>query len=285
MSTSPLIDAQTLARRLGDPQWVVVDCRFNLLDARAGRAAYERSHLPGARYADLDRDLARSPSPVEGRHPLPEPHVLAERLGEWGIGNDSTVVAYDEGSGAIAARLWWLLRWLRHERSLVLDGGFAAWTAAGLPVESGEPRAPQRARYTPQAVDTTAVVTTAAIPDLQRAGSLVVDARAAPRYRGEQEPIDPVAGHVPGAINRPFSSNVDGAGGFRPAAELRAELEGLLGGRRPDQLVAMCGSGVTACHLLLAMAVAGLDGGKLYAGSWSEWIRDPKRPIRTGESP
>jgi thiosulfate/3-mercaptopyruvate sulfurtransferase len=283
MRHEPLIAAAALARRLGDPQWVVVDCRFNLLEPSAGRKAYDRGHVPGARYADLDRDLAAAPTPAQGRHPLPAPEILAQRLGEWGIGNDSTVVAYDEGSGAIAARLWWLLRWLGHGSALVLDGGFAAWTAAQLPVETQNPRWTAKA-FVPHA-DPAAVVSTAELPGLLGAGRLVVDARAAPRYRGEQEPIDPVAGHVPGAVNRPFSANVTADGRFRPAAELRRELLELLDGRKPEQLVAMCGSGVTACHLLLALAAAGLDGGKLYAGSWSEWIRDPRRPIGTGPDP
>jgi thiosulfate/3-mercaptopyruvate sulfurtransferase len=284
MPTSPLIDAPTLAARLGDPDWVIVDCRFNLLDPQAGRAAYLRGHIPGARYADLDRDLARPPGPADGRHPLPHRRELAARLGAWGIANSSTVVAYDDGSGAIAARLWWLLHWLGHRASLVLDGGFAAWTAAGLPVESEAPSW-QPARFTPGAGAGADVVTGAELPGLQRAGALLVDARAAPRYRGEQEPIDPVAGHVPGAVNRPFSANVTADGRFRPPAELKRELETLLAGRPPEQLIAMCGSGVTACHLLLALATAGLPGGKLYAGSWSEWIRDPERPIRTGPAP
>jgi thiosulfate/3-mercaptopyruvate sulfurtransferase len=285
MSISPLIDARSLAARLDDPTWVVVDCRFNLLDPPAGRAAYLRSHIPGARYADLDRDLARPPGPADGRHPLPDRAELAARLGAWGITNSTTVVAYDEGSGAIAARLWWLLHWLGHGAAAVLDGGFAAWTAAGLPTETDVP-APAPARFVPGAADALAgVVTSAEIPSLQRAGAIVVDARAAPRYRGEQEPIDPVPGHVPGALNRPFSANVGADGRFRPPDELARELEQLLGGRKPEQLVAMCGSGVTACHLLLALAAAGLDGAKLYAGSWSEWIRDPARPIRTGAEP
>jgi thiosulfate/3-mercaptopyruvate sulfurtransferase len=284
MVHGPLIDAATLAQHLNDPHWVAVDCRFDLLEPNAGRDAYQRAHIPGARYADLDRDLARAPATGEGRHPLPEPALFATRLGEWGIGDESVVVAYDEGSGAIAARLWWMLRWLGHEASLVLNGGFAAWTEAQLPVERDAP-VWRPAVYTLRQVDPAAVVTTAELPQLQRAGRLVVDARAAPRYRGEQEPIDPVAGHVPGAVNRPFSSNLTPTGQFRPPAELRRELDGLLGGRPSDEVVAMCGSGVTACHLLLALAVAGLDGGKLYAGSWSEWIRDPARPVGTGPEP
>lgn len=285
MSTSHLVDVATLARELGRADWVVVDCRFTLTDAAAGKAAYERSHIPGARYAHLDDDLARQPAVHEGRHPLPDPERFAATLGAWGVTADDTVVAYDEGSGAIAARLWWLLGWIGHERRAVLDGGFAAWQEAGLPVEQAAPAFAAR-RYEPRrAPQWDAVVPTDEIERIVAAGDLLVDARAAPRYRGEQEPIDPKAGHVPGARNRPFSANVTASGRFRSAAELRAELGEMLGGRRPEQLVAMCGSGVTACHLLLAMEVAGLPGGRLYAGSWSEWIRDPVRPIGTGPEP
>jgi thiosulfate/3-mercaptopyruvate sulfurtransferase len=194
------------------------------------------------------------------------------------------VVAYDEGSGAVAARLWWLLGWLGHERRAVLDGGFAAWQEAGLPVERTQPTVVAR-RYEPRNARSDGVVATDELAQRQVAGDLLVDARAAPRYRGEQEPIDVKAGHVPGARNRPFSANVTPAGRFRPRCELRAELTELLGGRSPDRLIAMCGSGVTACHLLLAMEAAGLPGGRLYAGSWSEWIRDPRRPIATGAEP
>jgi thiosulfate/3-mercaptopyruvate sulfurtransferase len=284
MSAGPLVDASVLHRHLGDPSWVVVDCRFTLADPSAGRAAYERSHIPGARYADLDRDLSRRPLPSEGRHPLPSQSELAERLGSWGVDNDTTVVAYDEGAGSIAARLWWLLGWLGHERRLVLDGGLAAWQAAGLPVEGAVPRW-KPATFVPRRVAAESVVATEAIAAFQEGGGLLVDARGATRYRGEQEPIDPVAGHVPGAVNRPFAANVTAAGRFRPPAELARELAELLDGRSPSQVAAMCGSGVTACHLLLAMAVAGLPSGKLYAGSWSEWIRDPSRPVHTGAAP
>ncbi len=284
MTTHPLIDAAALRARLGQPGWVVVDCRFNLQEPAAGRAAYGRGHIPGARYADLDRDLARPPAPSEGRHPLPDPAAFAAKLGKWGIGPDDTVVAYDEASGAIAARLWWLARWIGHRGQMrVLDGGFAAWQAAQLPVETALP-AWQPKLYPSPGTTGAAVVDTDEIPARQQSGDLVVDARGAARYRGEQEPIDPVAGHIPGARNWPFSNN-SAAGVFRPAAELHRELLDVLGGREPQQLIAMCGSGVTACQLLLAMAVAGLEGGKLYAGSWSEWIRDPKRPIATGADP
>jgi thiosulfate/3-mercaptopyruvate sulfurtransferase len=284
MPFGPLVDVDTLARNLSRADWVVVDCRFALTDASAGRAAYDRGHVPGARYAHLDDDLARRPGEGEGRHPLPDAEHFAATLGAWGIDRESTVVAYDDASGAIAARLWWLLRWLGHERCAVLDGGFAAWADAGRPVEQARPSiAPRLYAFRGAAVD--AVVATEDVAALQADGGLLVDARAAPRYRGEQEPIDLKAGHVPGAHNRPFSANVTSGGKFRPSGELFAELNDLLAGRSPSSLIAMCGSGVTACHLLLAMEVAGLPGGRLYAGSWSEWIRDPAHAIEIGPAP
>ena len=284
MTLGPLVDVATLARHLGRADWIVVDCRFTLSDPSAGWAAYGLGHVPGARYAHLDDDLSRRPNAIEGRHPLPERDRFAAALGCWGISVDDAVVAYDEGSGAVAARLWWLLRWLGHERCAVLDGGFAAWVGAGLDVERGTAAVTAR-RYAPRGAARVAVVATGELAARQAAGALLVDARAAPRYRGEQEPIDPKAGHVPGARNRPFSANVTADGRFRAPADLRAELLELLGGRDPGRLIAMCGSGVTACHLLLAMEAAGLPGGQLYAGSWSEWIRDPGRPVRTGPEP
>jgi thiosulfate/3-mercaptopyruvate sulfurtransferase len=273
-----------LARTLARSDWIVVDCRFTLTDPAAGRAAYERGHIPGARYAHLDDDLSRPPNRDEGRHPLPEPDRFAATLGRFGIGPGDTVVAYDDASGAIAARLWWLLGWVGHERRAVLDGGFAAWRDAGLPVEQTLPTFAPR-RYDARAPADSAAVATSDVMAALRSGALLVDARAGPRYRGEQEPIDAKAGHVPGARNRPFSANLTPEGRFRPAVELRAELTELLAGRRADELIAMCGSGVTACHLLLALDVAGIAGGRLYAGSWSEWIRDPARPIKTGAEP
>lgn len=284
MTFGPLVDVMDLAREIGRSDYIVVDCRFTLTNPSAGRAAYDRGHIPGARYAHLDDDLARPPRAGEGRHPLPEPERFVATLGGWGIGRDDAVVVYDDGSGAIAARLWWLLGWVGHSRRAVLDGGFAAWQEAALPIEQNGPVIRAR-RYDAGPVQRTRTVATAEVAAAQASGDLLVDARAAPRYRGEQEPIDPKAGHIPGARNRPFSANVTQEGRFRRPAELRAELTELLAGRTPERLVAMCGSGVTACHLLLAMEVAGLPGGRLYAGSWSEWIRDPSRPIRTGADP
>jgi thiosulfate/3-mercaptopyruvate sulfurtransferase len=285
MVTTPLIDVDSLAEGLKRPDWIVVDCRFTLTDPPAGRAVYERGHIPGARYAHLDDDLARPPSAAEGRHPLPDPRSLAATLGAWGATRDTMVVAYDEGSGAIAARLWWLLGWLGHEQRAVLDGGFAAWQQAGQEIEVQAPAIKARHYELRRPPRVESVVATADLAARQAAGDLLVDARAAPRYRGEQEPIDPKAGHVPGARNRPFSANVATGGKFRPAPELRAELLELLDGRSPERLIAMCGSGVTACHLLLALEHAGLPGAALYAGSWSEWIRDPERPIKVGADP
>jgi thiosulfate/3-mercaptopyruvate sulfurtransferase len=284
MTTGPLIDVGTLARQNGRAGLVVVDCRFNLTDPAAGRAAYDRGHVPGARYAHLEDDLSRQPSAAEGRHPLPDMACFAATLGGWGITAEDTVVCYDEGSGAIAARLWWLLRHVGHRDCAVLDGGFAAWQEAGLAEEQEAPSWTARC-YEPRSTDARRVVATPDLAARLAAGDLLVDARGAPRYRGEQEPIDPVAGHVPGARNRPFASNVTASGRFRPAAELRTELLELLGDREPSALIAMCGSGVTACHLLLALEVAGFEGGALYAGSWSEWIRDASRPIKTGPDP
>jgi thiosulfate/3-mercaptopyruvate sulfurtransferase len=210
--------------------------------------------------------------------------VFAARLERWGIGNDSTVVAYDESSGAIAARLWWMLRWLGHSSALVLDGGFSAWQARGLSTESDAPNW-QPARFVPRRIATEAWVETDSILELQEHGNILVDVRAASRFRGEQEPIDPVAGHVPGARNWPFSNNLVPDGQFRDPSDLRRDLCAFLGARPAREVIAMCGSGVTACHLLLAMAVAGLEPGRLYPGSWSEWIRDPARPVRTGAEP
>jgi thiosulfate/3-mercaptopyruvate sulfurtransferase len=285
MKQSPLIAADALAERLGRDDWIVVDCRFTLTDPPSGRKAYERGHIPGARYAHLDDDLARAPGPADGRHPLPEPTVFAATLGRWGVTSAATVVAYDDASGAIAARLWWLLGWIGHERRAVLDGGFAAWQQAGLPIETQTPAVAPRHYELVRLPSSASVVTANDLPARQAAGGLLVDARGAPRYRGEQEPIDTVAGHVPGALNRPFSTNVTAGGRFRPAHELHDELTNLLAGRDPKQLIAMCGSGVTACHLLLALEHGGLGSATLYAGSWSEWIRDPRRPIKTGEEP
>ena len=280
-----LIEVDSLQELLGQPRLAVIDCRFDLMNPEAGRQAYLRAHIPGARYADLNRDLSAPVGPHTGRHPLPLPELFAGRLGAMGIGNDTQVVAYDEANGSIAARLWWMLRWLGHDAAAVLDGGFKAWTARGGALQSGEadPAAEAVARQFTPRIDADSVVSTAEVErGLQDFKAVLVDARAQERYAGTVEPIDPVAGHIPGAVNHPFTANLGADGRFLPAAELKRRWQERLAGGDLENLVAMCGSGVTACHNLLSLEVAGLTGGKLYAGSWSEWIRDPRRPVARG---
>jgi thiosulfate/3-mercaptopyruvate sulfurtransferase len=281
LSLHPLVDTKTLAERLAEPDWIIVDCRFRLTQPDAGYSAYQRGHIPGARYAHLDDDLAADPGPGDGRHPLPDPERFAMTLGAWGISNSSLVVVYDDASGAIAARLWWLLRWLGHERVAVLDGGLDAWQADGLPVETTTPTW-HAAHYLPATVHDDWVVTSDDLPSLLESGALVLDARSAERFRGIEEPIDPVAGHVPGATNLPYTATLTPSGTLLEPERLRDDLASLLAGRDIADVVAMCGSGVTACHILLALSAAGLGDGRLYAGSWSEWIRSGYRPIATG---
>lgn len=279
MAFRTLIGADDLQGLLGRPEVAVIDCRFDLLHPEAGRQAYLQGHIPGARHADLNRDLSAPVGPATGRHPLPDPQTFAARLGELGIGNQSQVVAYDEANSSFAARLWWMLRWLGHEAVAVLDGGLKAWTARGGELQTGEaPPAPAR-RFIPR-IDPDASLSTAQVQSaLREGGILLVDARAAERFAGRVEPIDAVAGHVPGAVSHPFSLNLDADGRFLPAAELERRWQQRLAGRSPESLVAMCGSGVTACHHLLSLEAAGLPGGRLYGGSFSEWIRDPSRPV------
>ena len=280
MNYDTLIDVAAVHAHLDDPRWVVMDCRFNLMDTEAGRRAYRERHLPGARYAHLDEDLSSPITPTTGRHPLPDPAQLARTLGDWGIGPETQVVAYDDMGGMLAAaRLWWLLLWLGHKMVAVLDGGFPAWQRAGLPL-TAELSTVQPTLFNGHP-DDRLWLTTAQVLALP-AEHVLLDARTAARFRGEMEPIDPVAGHMPGALNLPTEGNLTVDGHFLPRAELRARFAARLGDRPPTTVVHSCGSGVTACHNLLAMEAAGLPGARLYAGSWSEWIRDPSRPIATG---
>ena len=276
--TSPLIDAKTLSGRLEDPNWVVVDCRFRLTQPDAGFDMYKQAHIPGARYAHLDHDLAASPRPEEGRHPLPSPEAFKKTIQQLGISNSSNVVVYDDASGAIAARFWWMLRWVGHEAVFVLDRGIQGWEEAELALESTEPSW-KSTQFSLGQIREDWVVKTADIPEELAQGATLVDARSPARYAGQKEPIDPIAGHIPGAINYPFSSALDSLGAMREPRELRRELEPFI--RGPRDLIATCGSGVTACHLLLAVKYAGLGDGRAYIGSWSEWIRDPNREIET----
>ncbi len=274
---TPLIATRTLAERLSEPGWFVADCRFELGKPDAGREAWIAGHIPGAVHVDLERDLSAPVTAATGRHPLPAPDAFAATLSRLGIGNETRVVCYDAGPGAYAARLWWMLRWVGHDAVAVLDGGFAAWVAEGRPVAtSATPRAEARflARPRPERV-----VDAAAVAGALRRGETLVDVRGAERFAGKVEPLDAVAGHVPGAVNLPFLENLDAAGRFRAPGDLAALWHSRTGagpGRAP---ICMCGSGVTACQGLLALEAAGIPGGRLYAGSWSEWIRDPLRPV------
>jgi thiosulfate/3-mercaptopyruvate sulfurtransferase len=273
-----LIQPAELARIASDDNVAILDCRHDLGRPQWSDEAYAAGHIPGAVQAHLDRDLSAPIGPQTGRHPLPDVAKLAETLGRWGIDANVQVVAYDQGNGAYGARAWWLLRWLGHEKVAVLDGGFAAWQEAGLPVS--RERATRKPRtFTPRLRDGAFVTAAQVQQALANESITLVDARGADRFAGENETIDPVAGHVPGATNRPFAKNLDARSRFLPADELRRQWTQVLGTRPPAEVVAMCGSGVTACHNLLALELAGLPGAKLYAGSWSEWIRDPARPV------
>lgn len=274
-----LIGAEDLARRQ-DASWRIFDCRHDLVRAEFGRQAYRDGHIPGAMHLHLDEDLSGPTTGRNGRHPLPDPHRLAEKLAALGVGDDTQVVAYDDAGGMYAARLWWLLRWLGHGRVAVLDGGLQAWQRAGLPLTAEAPRHPPAkltVRLRDDWVDASFVQAHLHGEDMQ-----VIDARSPDRFRGENESLDPVGGHIPGAVNRFYRDNLDPDGCFKPATELSREFRRVLGGRDPHTVVQQCGSGVTACHNLLAMEVAGLAGSRLYAGSWSEWCSDPSRPVAVG---
>jgi thiosulfate/3-mercaptopyruvate sulfurtransferase len=275
----PLISAASLRSLLGSPTLLVVDCRYELGKAAWGRSAYDAGHIPGAVFAAMDDDLAAPRQPGLGRHPLPTAHAFAATLGRWGFTPASRVIAYDQGNGAYAARLWWLLRARGHRAVQVLDGGMAAWLAAGFATDSA---APQPAATTVAVREFEGVVTTAQVIAGLAAGSItLVDARGADRFAGRNETVDPVAGHVPGAINHPFAFNLAPSLQFLDAAQLRQRWAHVLESPGAAPLVAMCGSGITACHNLLALELAGHHGTRLYAGSFSEWITDPARPVAT----
>ena len=277
-----LISTADLAARLDDTSFVVVDVRHDLGKPDTwGEAEYRRAHIPRARFVHMDRDLSAPKSGTNGRHPLPSVEACAALFGHLGIDGSKQVVAYDQGPGTYAARLWWMLRWLGHEAVAVLDGGFAVWEREGRVVTTDVPAATPAsfvARPTVPPVDVAAVAA-----NLSTSSMLLVDARGRERFRGDVEPIDKVAGHIPGSINRPYTDNMTADGHFKPPSELRADFTALIADRATSAVVHSCGSGVTACHNLLAMEHAGLRGTRLYAGSWSEWSADPKRPIARGD--
>ena len=281
MNRKILVSAAELDSLIGNGRAIAVDCRFDFANPEKGRADWLAGHVPGAAYAHLDDDLS---SPVEahsGRHPLPSTTKFAEFLGRIGWTPGTLLVAYDEGSSAVASRLWWLMEYFGQAAAL-LDGGLAAWRAAGLTLEAGEPTpSPQPPPNLKPRTDTT-VGSDDILTDLGRDDLLVLDARASPRFTGETETLDTRAGHIPGSVNRPFGSNLTPMGRFKESGQLRKEFEALMESRHPGAVAHSCGSGVTACHNLFAMELAGLTGSRLYPGSWSEWIRDPNRPIETG---
>ena len=274
----PLIQVETLRKVYSQPDWLLVDTRFDLSDPSWGFADYHRGHIPGAVFADLDRHLSGPKTPSSGRHPLPDPEVFKAFLGQIGVDRTRRVVVYDTVSGAFAARLWWMLKNYGHRNVAVLDGGFQAWVDAGLPVSQGVETNPETI-FTGEPDHTQVVTTSQAVELLQHPGRILLDARSPERYRGEIEPIDTVAGHIPGSLNRFHQLNLTHQGVLKDPATLRHEFDLLFEGKTPDQVVVYCGSGVTSCHHILSMQVAGLPGALLYAGSWSEWIRDPDRPI------
>ncbi|TZF86609.1 sulfurtransferase [Cognatilysobacter lacus] len=283
MTWTTLVDADSLATAICSPQpgkLAIVDTRVDLADRAAGPRLFAESHIPGAVRADLETDLSGPHFAGAGRHPWPGDDRFAITLGRLGITPEHQVVVYDDAQGALAAaRLWFMLKSWGHEAVAVLDGGWSAWRASGRAVEQGESRIVDVGPYA-GAFDPSRLLQTADIADLGGRG-FIIDARAADRFRGDVEPIDRKAGHIPGALNRPFALNLD-AGRFKPAGRLREEFDALLGGRAPDAAIASCGSGVTACHHLLAMEHAGLRGARLYTGSWSGWIEDDARPVETG---
>ena len=279
MAFTTLIQVDELAANLDDPQFVIFDCRHELSDPAYGKQVYVQSHIPNAHFVSVDHDLAATPNGSNGRHPLPDMQSFAAWLSGMGVSAATQVVGYDNAAGVYASRLWWMLRWLGHDRVAVLDGGWNAWSEAGQPStrEIPEPLATQfTAKPRDVNVDSAYVLANLKSPDM-----LIVDARSNDRFHGQNETMDPVGGHIPGAVNRLFKTNVDERGFFRPPAEMRDEFMALIGDTPVQNVVHQCGSGVSACHNLLAMEVAALSGSRLYPGSWSEWVADPARPIAT----
>lgn len=283
MSYTTLISVTELQQHLNDPAFVILDCRGELTDPHAGAAAFAAGHLPGAQHADPDVHLSDKSlgkdGAFRGRHPLPTPENFIQTLRHWGVHPHSQVIVYDGHGGMFASRVWWMLRWVGHTAVALLDGGLPAWQAAGGAVTTAVNQRPPGS-ITQQASLVRTVSADDILANLETKQSIVLDARANDRFRGENETIDPVAGHIPGARNRMFKDNLQADGCFKPAEALRAEFSALI--RSPESTIAQCGSGISACHNLLAMEIAGMPGAALYPGSWSEWSSDPSRPVATG---
>ncbi len=276
-----LISSAELAQHLDDPDWIILDCQHDLMQPALGRAEYVRGHIPGAQFVSIDHDLAAAKSGCNGRHPLPSAVALAALFGHLGISAGSQVVVYDGTQGNYAGRAWWSLRWLGHDAVAVLDGGLTTWTGEGRATTATVPP-PRQARFVARVQTDVQRNSDYIAANLESDAMKIVDARVHERFTGAQETVDPVAGHIPGALNRFWKDNLAADGRFKPAADLRAEFDRLLGGTPAAQVVHQCGSGVSACHNLIAMEIAGLPGARLYPGSWSEWCADPARPVATG---
>jgi len=283
MGYTNLVSATTLTTHLEDPNWLIFDCRFSLGDTNYGQNNYKRGHITGAYFVDLNKDLSSPVRDYTGRHPLPDFKVLTEKLNHWGANNQIQIVVYDDVCNGFAARMWWLLRTMGHTDVAVLDGGFSNWLKLKLPVTTVLPKNARKGQFRMYLDDSKWLQASEIENGLARNNILVIDARTVERFRGLQEPIDPVAGHIPKAINRPFQANIDENGLFKPTSEIRNQFLGIIKTFSPEQVVHMCGSGVTAINNLLAMEVAGLHGSKLYAGSWSEWITNKNRAVATAE--
>ncbi|MGZ8184905.1 MAG: sulfurtransferase [Methylobacter sp.] len=278
MAYNTLVSADILHQHLNNSNWIIIDCRFSLTNTESGAKAYRRGHIPQARYAHLDKDLSSGTTAYTGRHPLPNFTVLSRKLGDWGIANHSQVVVYDDAGGAFAGRLCWLLRCLGHDHVALLDGGIKHWVQKGYKTTTILPIV-KTTTFRPYLNDESWINSLQVQNNLARKSICLMDARSPERFQGEHELIDPVAGHIPGAINRPFQLNLDASGLFLSADDMSKQFKQLIGDKAPEYAVHMCGSGVTACHNVLAMEHAGLKGSKLYAGSWSEWIRNKNRAV------
>jgi len=282
MPFTTLVSTDQLAQHLDDPDWVIFDCRFTLTNTEAGRSAYQQGHIPGSRYVYVDDDMSSPVTPTSGRHPLPDIKIFCEKLSRWGVDGSKQVVVYDDSFGSMAVRMWWLLRWLGHDNVALLDGNWPKWVKQKLPVTTKLPIMTP-AHFVANVRDELLADTVEVDFARRERCSVLIDARPEQRFSGEREPLDTVAGHIPGAINWVYEENLDFDGTYLSAEELKEAYLKLMHGLKPSQVIHTCGSGVTACHNMLAMEIAGLHGSKLYAGSWSEWITDPKRAVATGE--
>jgi thiosulfate/3-mercaptopyruvate sulfurtransferase len=283
MKFSSLITTQQLAHHLADKNWAIIDCRFDLARPEWGFEDYQKAHIPGAVYAHLDHDLAGPLTQETGRHPLPSMQAFQQSLSNWGIDRSSRVAVYDTVGGAFAVRLWWMLHYVGHSQVTVLDGGFQKWVSEKLPIATGIETRPFNNYELPKKVNEDMIATAADVEKVRLDPEYcLIDARTAVRFRGENEPIDPVAGHIPGAVNRFHGENLNNDNTMKEPIQLGKEFKQLLDKKSPEKAIVYCGSGVTSCHHLLAMDIAGLKGARLYVGSWSEWIRDPQRPIASG---